>query len=105
MNRRPRYAFHRNLRFFIRETGKKSPLPGETQQFICLKEILSLLQDVELGNKQPTVEYLEYICFGLGVTLQEFFCDATPEDRLTLALRRLSAAQKERLAAFLETLS
>lgn len=64
----------------------------------------SYLRDVELGNKQPTVEYLEYICFGLGITLQDFFCDVTPEDRLTLALRRLSAAQKERLAAFLETL-
>ena len=33
----------------------------------------SFLRDIELGNKQPTVEYLEYICFGLGITLKEFF--------------------------------
>ncbi|MGN1195803.1 MAG: helix-turn-helix domain-containing protein, partial [Acutalibacteraceae bacterium] len=29
----------------------------------------SYLRDIELGNKQPTVEYLEYICFGLNITL------------------------------------
>ncbi|MBR1810672.1 MAG: helix-turn-helix transcriptional regulator [Clostridia bacterium] len=33
----------------------------------------SYLRDIELGNKNPTVEYLEYICLGLNVSLPEFF--------------------------------
>lgn len=64
----------------------------------------SYLRDIELGNKQPTVEYLEYICFGLGITLQDFFCETSCEDRLERAIQGLSVEQKICLADFLESI-
>jgi transcriptional regulator with XRE-family HTH domain len=35
----------------------------------------SFLRDVELGNKNITVENLSYICDALGITLSDFFSD------------------------------
>ena len=32
----------------------------------------SYLRDIELGNKKPTVEYLEYICEALNISLVTF---------------------------------
>ncbi len=63
----------------------------------------SYLRDVELGNKQPTVEYLDYICEGLGITLKEFFDDGSKSE-LEKAMLRLSPEQKYKLIAFLESL-
>ncbi len=66
----------------------------------------SYLRDIELGNKQPTVEYLEYICYGLGVTLQDFFNENNNEDnKLFSAILKLSKEQQEKLIDFLNTLS
>ncbi|MGN1443124.1 MAG: helix-turn-helix domain-containing protein [Acutalibacteraceae bacterium] len=64
----------------------------------------SYLRDVELGNKQPTVEYLEYICFGLNITLKEFFNTDTEPSELDIALAKLNPEQKKRLADFLLSL-
>lgn len=35
----------------------------------------SYLRDVELGNKNPTVEMLSYICDALGISLCNFFAE------------------------------
>ncbi|MCL6557699.1 MAG: helix-turn-helix domain-containing protein [Firmicutes bacterium] len=43
---------------------------GVTQGFIS---------QVELGNRQPTLEVLNRICSALGITLAEFFADQAPE--------------------------
>lgn len=36
----------------------------------------SYLRDVESNKKNPTVEMLSYICYGLDVSLEEFFTEA-----------------------------
>ena len=33
----------------------------------------SYLRDIELGNKTPTIEYIEYICDALKISLVTFF--------------------------------
>ncbi|MGN0518368.1 MAG: helix-turn-helix domain-containing protein [Acutalibacteraceae bacterium] len=63
----------------------------------------SYLRDVELGNKQPTVEYLDYICEGLGITLKEFF-DDNDKSGLEKAMLKLTPEQKYKLISFLESL-
>lgn len=68
----------------------------------------SYLREVELGNKQPTVLYLSYICDALGLSLAEFFTEegSQPDqaERCSRAAERLSQEQARRLAAFLESL-
>ena len=64
----------------------------------------SYLRDVELGNKQPTVEYLEYICFGLGVSLKKFFDVEDSGDLLLNSAEKLNENQKKLLADFLNSL-
>ena len=63
----------------------------------------SYLRDIELGNKQPTVDYLEYICFGLGITLKDFF-SADDASALDEASQKLSEKQKGLLVDFLNSL-
>lgn len=62
----------------------------------------SYLRDIELGNKQPTVEYLSYICDALGITLEYFF--AKESDPLSEAILKLSPSQRDALLVFLKTL-
>ena len=63
----------------------------------------SYLRDIELGNKQPTVEYLDYICSGLNITLSDFFaCD--DNSALEKAILRLSPDQRKLLLDFLNAL-
>ncbi len=64
----------------------------------------SYLRDIELGNKQPTVEYLSYICDALGVSLHTFFEEKGYVDELELAIIRLTPAQRRGLLDFLKTL-
>lgn len=40
----------------------------------------SYLRDIELGNKQPTVEYLSYICGALKISLEEFFSENSTDE-------------------------
>ena len=61
----------------------------------------SYLRDIERGNKQPTVEYLSYICNALGVTISQFFDYDETTDELTRALRRLNEDQKAKLVVLL----
>lgn len=66
----------------------------------------SYLRDVELGNKNPTVETLSYFCDALGVSLAEFFseeeCGVSPF--LMSAVSKLSEEQQLYLAEFIKTL-
>lgn len=64
----------------------------------------SYLRDLELGNKQPTVEYLEYICYGLGITIKDFFEIEDNKEPLTAAINKLNSAQKKLLTDFLNSL-
>ena len=65
----------------------------------------SYLRDIELGNKQPTVEYLSYVCDALGITLEHFFADEKSNDELLNLISNLSPAKRESLIEFLKTIS
>lgn len=64
----------------------------------------SNIRDIELGKKQPTVEYLEYICDALHITLREFFSVNSEEPTVEDALNHLNEKQKELLLAFLKSI-
>ena len=76
--------------------NKLATLSGVSQSYV---------RDIELGNKQPTIEFLEYICYGLGITLQDFFSDDEKDDDLTKAIKKLTPEQRELLTAFLQSLN
>lgn len=56
---------------------------------------------LERGEKSPTVEYLEHICWGLGITLADFF--KTKEEKND-KLSSLTSEQKKLLNDFLQSL-
>lgn len=68
----------------------------------------SYLRDVELGNKNPTVELLSYLCDALDISLQEFFDadskTAFSEDPLIKQIYQLTPSQRKSLAAFLDSM-
>ena len=68
----------------------------------------SYLRDIELGNKNPTVEFLSVICDTLEISLHDFFDEKGTsnllEDPLIQQIYQLSYAQRETLLAFLRTL-
>lgn len=65
----------------------------------------SYLRDIELGNKQPTVEYLSYICDALGISLSHFFSDEKEINELDILLDNLTEKQKSLLAEFLKSIT
>ncbi len=68
----------------------------------------SYLRDIELQNKNPTIEVLSRICDALDLSLQDFFSEGNQtdvfEDALYQKIMRLSKEQKEALAAFLDAM-
>ncbi len=66
------------------------------------------IDKLENGERCPTVEYLGYICFGLGITLAEFFRDSDEQKELNSTIQnltaRLSPKQQTMLLDFLKTL-
>ena len=68
----------------------------------------SYLRDVELGNKNPTVNIVADLCWALGISLQEFFAPGTENaflgEDLQRAMYRLTPAQRQALLTFLESL-
>lgn len=67
----------------------------------------SYLRDIELGNKNPTVEVLSYICGALHISLTDFFnayYGTEGEDPLLSEIHRLSPPQREALTNFLHIL-
>lgn len=78
-------------------TNKLANLAGISQSY---------LRDVELGNKNPTVEFLSYICHGLHISLHDFFSpdDVVLDPHLLYTLKTLSPEQQRKLAEFLDSL-
>ncbi len=66
------------------------------------------IDKLENGARCPTVEYLGYICFGLGITLAEFFRESDEQKELNATIQnltaRLSPKQQTMLLDFLKTL-
>ena len=69
----------------------------------------SFLRDVELGNKNITVEYLSYICEALDISLADFFSYSFSErlsnDFVTSKIYRLTEKQRAALLAFLDAMA
>lgn len=66
------------------------------------------IDKLENGERCPTVEYLGYICFGLGITLAEFFRESDEQKELNATVQnltaRLSPKQQIMLLDFLKTI-
>lgn len=75
-------------------TNKLANLAGISQSY---------LRDIELENKNPTVETLGYICDALNISLKEFFSkddiDTIPE--LKSAINKLNQTEQLKLAQFI----
>jgi len=65
----------------------------------------SYLRDIELGNKQPTVEYLSYICDGLGISLATFFSESSETNEFSSVIDSLTEKQKNTLKEFIKSLT
>ncbi len=65
----------------------------------------SHLREIELGQRNPTVETLSYFCDALGVSLAVFFSeDKQLNPFLMSALTNLTDEQQTALANFLKTM-
>lgn len=60
----------------------------------------SYLRDVELGNKNPTVETLSYFCDALNISLAEFFAETSDDinPMLKTSLSKLTDEQQIKLS-------
>lgn len=69
----------------------------------------SYLRDIELGNKNPTVEIVSIICDTLGITIKDFFDEQTEDelasDPLLARIYQLSPKQRQALLEFLDTMN
>ena len=69
----------------------------------------SYLRDIELGNKNPTVNFISLLCESLNLTLKEFFDDGsepkTQSDPLLENICQLSPDQRSNLLAFLKSIN
>ena len=64
----------------------------------------SYLRDIELGNKTPTIEYIEYICDALKISLVTFFDINDESEPLNKKILGLTDKQKRKLADFLDSM-
>lgn len=62
------------------------------------------IYQLERGEKSPTVEYLDHICWGLGITIEEFFCTKDKSGDVGDKLSNLTVEQKKLLNDFLNSL-
>ncbi len=62
------------------------------------------IYQLERGEKSPTIEYLDHICWGLGITIEEFFSTKKPEAAGLDKLSALTPEQKQLLNNFLNSL-
>ena len=96
------YPVGDRLRFFREQkqisTNKLANLAGISQSYV---------RDIELGNKNPTIEVLFQLCQTLGISLKDFFDDDNKvllNDPLSTRIYRLNSVQREALLAFLNTI-
>ncbi len=75
-------------------TNKLANLAGVSQSY---------LRDLEMGQKNPTVEMLSYICFALDISMQDFF--AEPKNQvnpyLISAIQLLDDDEQIKLSEFI----
>lgn len=68
----------------------------------------SFLRDVELGNRNITVNSLSYVCDALDISLADFFNDCLPsqiaDDPVLEKLYQLTEVQRTALVTFLDTM-
>lgn len=68
----------------------------------------SYLRDIELGNKNPTIEIISIICDALDLTLQDFFSDDTissiQNNEILNKFYQLNKEQQKTLLAFIDTI-
>ena len=62
------------------------------------------IYQLERGEKSPTVEYLNHICWGLGITIEEFFATKKETPQGSDRLAALTSEQKKLLNEFLNSL-
>lgn len=99
----PTYPVGKRIAHFREQKGftvnKLSNMAGLSQ---------SHLRDIELENKNPSVETLSLICQALGISLCDFFNDSIADSLLTDPLLqhiyRLEPKQREALSVFLDTM-
>ena len=78
-----------------------------TQNALANNSVVSptYIYQLEKGEKSHTVEYLDHICWGLGITIEEFFCTTeTSAKQIYDKLSILTAEQKKLLNEFLNSL-
>lgn len=88
-----RIAFFRTKKGY--SVNKLANLSGVSQSY---------LREIELGNKNPTVDFLSVLCDTFGITLKEFF-DDMPSDPLIEKIYQLSPNQRKQLGNFLDSLN
>ncbi len=62
------------------------------------------IYQLERGEKNPTIEYIDNICWGLGITIEEFFSTKKNDAPAADKLAALTPAQKQLLNDFLNSL-
>jgi transcriptional regulator with XRE-family HTH domain len=103
-NDAPEYPVGERIKYFRTQKGistnKLANLSGISQSY---------LRDVELQNKNPSVEIVHLLCKALGITLSQFFDDGSQNllnnDPLVQRIYQLNSKQREALLAFLNTIS
>lgn len=96
------YPVGDRLHFFREQkqisTNKLANLAGISQSYV---------RDIEMGNKNPTIEVLFQLCKALDISLRDFFDDDNKvliNDPLSTRIYRLNSVQREALLAFLNTI-
>ena len=68
----------------------------------------SYLRSIELEEKNPTVEFLSYICEALDISLKEFFDDDVEQelkdDPILQEFYQLTPKQREALRQFIDAM-
>ena len=62
------------------------------------------LRRVELGQADITVSHLQFLCDAMGITMRDFFEEASDTDEIAAAFSKLSPKQRKLLVAFIESL-
>lgn len=97
MNIANRIKYFRTMKGY--SVNKLANLSGVSQSY---------LRDVELGNKNPTVEFISILCDTLDISLKDFFDEETEnsftDDSLITSIYKLSPKQRDALHVFLETI-
>lgn len=63
------------------------------------------IYQLEKAEKSPTIEYLDHICWGLGITIEEFFTMKEPTPKSIVdKISTLTPEQKKLLNDFLNSL-